>query len=44
MSIPILATKLYMPKLRDRIVKRTHLIKRLSQDEDYRYEIIKDAT
>jgi LuxR family maltose regulon positive regulatory protein len=39
-SLPILATKLYIPRLRDRIVKRTHLIKRLSQDEDYRLILI----
>lgn len=40
MSLPILATKLYIPRLRDRIVKRTHLIKRLRQDEDYRLILI----
>lgn len=40
MSIPILTTKLYIPRLRDRIVKRTRLIKRLSQDEDCRLVLI----
>jgi len=40
MSIPILTTKFYIPKLRDSSVNRTRLIKRLSEEEGCRLILI----